>query len=193
MGTDRVPRYRGPCKCGAGEFVVMECTPDHPWGGPTWLEETIACDQCQQQYALIQQGGQVVVVRRTEVDARERLLEERSNRLKALVASSGYRAIMEQAERRLAGLPSMAARYRDLPEELRGGVEGTFRRNVQSAGGLRRWLENRIGTLHLPELMLWLGVRDPDIEQQLQEAQALWNEAYLPLPTLGPLCDAVVP
>ncbi len=71
MGTDRVEHYRGPCRCGQGQVIEWDCTPDHPYPtGIRWLEAEIACPPCNQEYALVDQDGGVYDVRRSLLDER---------------------------------------------------------------------------------------------------------------------------
>lgn len=190
VGTDWISLYRGPCRCGKGEFVAEYGTPDHPY--PTSSEFwrlTITCEECNRKYALIQQPGSVVVVPLPAVEERERIRNERYERLRALEQSPKVRAPLDDLAKSLADY-TQAGMHSALEPLVRvGGTVQTFRRHLKSAGDLRRWLDLNVHVSDLPKITKYLNRRDADLEREVGQIEALWHRSREALPTDGPpLC-----
>ncbi len=61
--VDRYPIKAEPCPCGKGEYVVLECMPDHGYPrGRIWRENRITCPQCAANYGVPFVSGRTVEI-----------------------------------------------------------------------------------------------------------------------------------
>jgi len=187
MAIDIEEVYRGPCRCGSGQFVIEVESPDHPYRGKTYLRFWIECASCRTQYALVKRGEDVILVQQSTLTQREERRAAFAQYDRRFRSSAEYRALIASAARRLleAG-KSIADMYAALPAFLNPGARMTFRRQVLAAGGIREWLDAQLNYTNLHRAVEWLGLPSDALDAYVVEAERLWGLAREPLTAVGP-------
>lgn len=182
MGLDRYEIHRGPCRCGKGEFVVVETEPDHPFARASqrgW-EMDITCTDCRGEYGLVIQGDYVIIVRQTDIAAARQRQGEWHEGSKALRQRDDVRAIAARLEGLLEACRSRAEAYRLLQRSgFFLGSQSTFGRHWKGAS---EWVKQN---LHSPsdiaDAMKVVGVDDPGIATEIARLKELGAEGLLPV------------
>ena len=173
--TDRTLLGRGPCPCGNGQITLYRCVPDHPW--PTasvWNEHDLSCNDCSKKYTFL--DGKLVL--KADAEERERRQHRWAHKQRSIVASAPVKQVLEKLVARLDREKSVAAKYRALKgHRMADCTEGTFRKRFISS----RAFADSTHTMDLPWIFKFLGHRDPQIEQELRELDALWVALKEPL------------
>lgn len=184
MGTDRSEYHRGPCLCGAGEFVIAWEEPDHgyPSASGDW-RPGIECAACRERYTLVLQDGKFIVVDAAEV-RRRRELADRAFRLSQETLAT------PQAEEQIGRLvelcesqPSMAAAYRLLRNAgvMDLGIE-RFRKRVRYRG-YQDLIKDSISHAHqLPGILRLVGQDDSEYIDVLQQIEGWRSRPNLHIP-----------
>ncbi len=185
MGTDRDLWGTGPCPCGKGRITVVRCSPDHPWGGNAWFENSIECTDCARTYTFAESekilDNRSRLVRREDVEEREDHLRQWRAKNADILAMPAAQQILAQAQSALDQQRSVAAKYRLLSTYgLADALESTFRKRFRSSTEFIRGL----GAGHLPRLMKMVGNKQPEIIAALSEAEKIWQRAQIRIPTV---------
>jgi hypothetical protein len=174
MGTDRDLWGAGPCPCGNGKITVMRCSPDHPWGGRAWFENSIECAECARNYTFAESGkmqdDRSRLVRRQDVEEREDHRKEWRAKNAEILAMASAQQILAQAQSALDQERSVAAKHRLLSRHgLADGSVSTFRKRFSGSAhylrGLSAW--------RLPRLMQLAGRESPEVVAALSEAEKI--------------------
>lgn len=117
MSTDDVYEiFRGPCECGAGEFVVIESEPDHPFAKASqrsW-DTDITCAQCKRDFVLLHRRPQFLVVLKTEIEKARAAAAAKSKQQETFMASPKVAELKGQLIGRLASIRAKAAVFREV-------------------------------------------------------------------------------
>ena len=189
MGTERFEIYKGDCSCGKGNYIVKECSPDHPWAKPhqTWYERTITCPECQKKYSLEEINDKIYLVLNSEKTKREAINQKWHDQIKEIknhFDSEGHLSALEAA---INAMPSMAAIYRELDPLVNFHYTvSTFRKHFKAASNLKKWIDWNIHYWSFPSILNWLGRKDPEMENLVREARQLWEDSKKPFPVIGP-------
>lgn len=116
MGTDRLPYGEQPCECGRGRILIDRCEPSFGWFDPSqvWFEGTIECPACSATYRLEQQDTALVLVRRVDVEERERKRTDAAEESRRFMARSDVVSVLRRFGEKLDSFRSKAAIYRYL-------------------------------------------------------------------------------
>ena len=114
MGTDRDEVGSGKCPCGKGLITVEKCSPDHGWGGSSWIEGHLSCAQCSQKYQIIEDSHLPRLVLKSDVAARKAGEKKWGDALRAVQSSTDFTAVESLIDERLRAEPSKAAQHRLL-------------------------------------------------------------------------------
>lgn len=191
MGTDRAEIFRAPCPCAKGHVVAEWCELDNPWSRGGWYETTIACDDCEKEYALENRGpneDQVVLVRKADQAARKLLSSEVSDRTRALIAGRAQPAL-DAFARLLGEQPSVAAIHRAIRETDPAfyETEQTFRRRWKKERSTpASWIKANVYSVgRVAKIMKRVGMPDPEIEAEIAAIEAIAGRAAVPCPSVA--------
>ncbi len=193
MGTERSEIARIACPCGRGEIVVTHCEPDHPW--PTkskWLETSLDCQDCRKIFVVEDRSGwidlgPVVLVKRSEVQARKEREADYDKAAKELMSSNSVRNAIQRFVQRLKAEPSVAALYRLLnSRRLIVESEATFRKRLRGLGGVEKWARDYARyDFHLSDIVSLLGTNEPELAAAIRKVEALRKAANDDVPIVG--------
>jgi hypothetical protein len=115
MSTDVSERGRGRCPCGTGEIVVYLETPDHGWASGQWQRwwGEIKSSTCDEEFVVRTKGG-VRLVRRSDLDERERRIEEWRRECNLVIETAAVQNLFMKLVNGLNAQPSIAAVWRCL-------------------------------------------------------------------------------
>ena len=180
MATDREVEFKGPCKCGSGQFVVCYCTPGHSWptSTPYWYECRITCHSCGRRYELTQRGRRFVLVEKSDLRIREEKREKAELLSSELMGSDPVRSLLERLTDTLEGQPSMAAIHRVLTGvSLEHSSIGTFRRHWV---GAENWVQRNVSVHDLGKIMELLSRQDGTITSCVVQIDQLLDDSKQP-------------
>lgn len=184
MGTERDTVYEGRCICGKGTFVVDYCNPDHGWptSTPFWYEFSIRCQECKNQYELVEQEKSVVVVEKAEIVKQNELMKQWHRLGTEIMQHPEVKEILKSFVTLLKQHNSIAAIHRLLHgANLDYYTVATFRKKWL---GPEKWVERNISTRDLPRVMGLLSNNNDKILKELAKLDELWKVAKEPLQTV---------
>jgi hypothetical protein len=116
MGTYRTLRHAERCECGAGRYVVEECEPTHSYVkvGDEWFEGRIECPRCSELYEIVQQGKQMDLVARADLEEIQRRRAAASAAEQAFMERDDVQAVLQRFAAKLDDLRSKAEVWRYL-------------------------------------------------------------------------------
>lgn len=181
MGTDRIEVFRGPCTCGRGEYAVDECTPDHPYARAhqIWWDTAITCPDCAAQFSLVDRGGTICRVRRSDQAAAaqaQNTWSKRVNQIETSAETAGHYAALGEW---LRSFPSVAAVHRAVAGLVSSTTVATFRKHY-SRSDPAGWARRNIFYRNLPVALARISRSDPNLEQQIKDADAQPKSADVP-------------
>ena len=162
MGTDRSLHAEKSCPCGKGTIRVYYCEPDHGWpSNSIWFSTTLDCDECSEKYVVEDRSGYgntigpVVLVERTEVEARKARRDRLSHESQQVEDSEPFQRLVDEFVSKVGEHKSTASAYRWLSTlgSFTYFTEGTFRRHIKNDGGLLSWTRKQIHWYKIPEAL----------------------------------------
>ena len=185
MGTDRFEVFKGGCRCGNGEFIIEFCEPDHLY--PTkskWYETKITCPKCNSKFSLVDQNGQFILVKNSEIQRREDDLSEWYKNKKAFLKSQKVKKVLKEFENFLSNQPSIAAIYRLLYSAGLVKIgQSTFTKNWSIP---TKWIEVNIEPKDLLPVLKLLKRTDKEINSEIKDLKKQWDNTQRDLQPIGP-------
>lgn len=184
MGTERDLIYQKPCSCGKGEFIVVECSPDHPWAKAhqTYYEYKIRCAACSSLFEIEYKKGKVYLITKTEIEKKKQTESEYHKKTRACIEYANRKGYLKMLRDKIDSMPSVAAIYRLLSSSgiHRMGTEATFRRNFKSYKDTQHWVGHNILYFDLPSVLTLLQVTDKQLSDMAKETNNLFKEMEKP-------------
>ena len=186
MGTERSQIHKSKCACGAGHFIVDDCSPDHGWPGSErqWYESSIECLKCCLMFEIERRGRNFVLISRERIREREKLSREAFVRCEALMQQTPVLEVLREFERLLSVQPSVAAVYRIIEKHklTYHTTESTFRKHWKTP---ESWISGNIRADKLPKVLQILRRSPPAILEELESIRHLSDAASTKIERIG--------
>ena len=180
MGTERDLIYQKPCSCGKGEFIVVACSPDHPWAkaDQTYYEYDIKCAACSSLFEIEYKKGKVYLINKSEIEKKKKINSEYRKKTEECIEYAQRKGYLKMLNDKIDSMPSVAAIYRLLSSLgiPMLGTEATFRRNFKSYRDTHHWAKDNISFSYLPSILKLLNITDIQLLDMVEEANNLYKE-----------------
>lgn len=178
--------YRGPCPCGEGEVVVEVCRPDVPYPQTKRYKGIFSCEACDEKYQVAEQDTDILLVEKSEVDHREKLLTQWHEACEELMVTTKVLKILRQFKEYLAEISNT----KELCEIFREAefIHGTDQEFEEEYDNPKSWVKHHIRVSHLPKVMELIHTEDPELCEKVKSLEEIWKSSKAPLdPVGGPL------
>lgn len=183
MGTDHFEVHRGPCDCGAGEFIVDCCSPDYGFSHSEWHETSITCRACKAKFSLVSQDDQIILIKNSEIKEREALRNQVAKLSQNLMKHPDVKHLLANLETLLSEQRSVAATYRLLSSaNLVYSAIGTFRKEWSDP---KSWVQRHVHARNLPRIMKLLNKRSDVVTTKIDEIEQLSRKIDAPFAKVG--------
>lgn len=172
MSTDDCTEIgSGKCPCGNGLITVERCSPDHAWGGRSWLVAALSCSTCSQTYSIYNSHQDAPkLVLRSEINAQESHQKAWHAKIKEIESTAGYKNLRAILGAELAEHKSAAARYRVLSSiGLTSGSLATYRKNSSY------WFSG----VQAERVMKHFGFQDAALESLIAALGHIWEQSRI--------------
>ncbi len=160
--TDVSEVARGACPCGGGEIIVYLETPDHGWSSRQWQRRwgEITCGTCATEF-VVQISGRVRLVRRSDLEAQRRKVQEWTTQSDLVLQSEGAITLFQRLVARLKAERSVAAVWRCLSHYgMTQYSESAFRKHWKDA---EDWVKENKGIWLLERILAHIPVQPTQV------------------------------
>ena len=187
MGTERNEIRNVICLCGKGRITVTFCSPDHAYvnDSQTWREDKIECSDCETKYAIMEQGGNLVLVSREDYELTQIAQKQKEQGLKDLekrvwesLESNGD---LDSVVSYLNSFKTAAAAYSRLSDMYVFRDIDDFRKKFSKQNCTREWVRKYFYLRALEKLLMHIQAPSKILDEYFTDYSTQSNQA-VPIP-----------
>lgn len=159
------------------------CRPDVPYPQTKRYRGTFSCEACDEKYLVAEQDTDILLVEKSEVQFREKLLTQWHEGCEELMTTTNVLKILRQFKEFLSEPPNP----KELCEILREAdlFHETDQEFEEEYDNPKSWVKHHIRVSHLPKVLELLQLEDRELCEEIKSLEEIWRSSKIPLNSVG--------